>query len=515
MKNTIFVNQIGYSTSASKFAFIDVSNSPQKEFSLCTVDGKSVFTSTLTNPICDELCNQKISTADFSAFTEQGTYKIVCGEDESFPFKIQNKVYEDLYKSTLTYFTLSRCGHRTIKSEWSPEDCHTSTAKIYGSDDEKTVIGGWHDAGDYGRYVVAGAKAILDLLFAYQYMPNYSDFNILDEVRFELEWMLQMQREDGAVYHKISCYHFCPFIMPNEEKEVQVLAPISTAATADFAGSLAFASTIYRKIDSQFADKLLNAALLAQKFIENNDDILYENPSEITTGSYGDKDVRDEKFFALCGLFVATKDEKFLNKILEYKNLDWKLFYSWGMVNGYGAELLIQNEDLISNKTLIEQLKNNVISRAEEIHKVIKNASFKTSLLKVFWGSNGAVCDAGHTLLLAYKLTGNKEYYESAKNQLDYILGCNPLNICYVTGFGSNSVKNPHHRPSGALKKTMPGMLSGGPSAGLNDVVARENLQNKAPLLCYIDHVGSYSTNEIAIYWNSPLVLLIAGLGLI
>ena len=73
--------------------------------------------------------------------------------------------------------------------------------------------GGWHDAGDYGRYIVPTAKTIMDLLMAYDSSKNFfTDFDILKEIRFALEWMLKMQREDGAVYHKVSCYHFCAFI---------------------------------------------------------------------------------------------------------------------------------------------------------------------------------------------------------------------------------------------------------------------------------------------------------------
>ena len=88
------------------------------------------------------------------------------------------------------------------------------------------------------------------------------------------------------------------------------------------------------------------------------------------------------------------------------------------------------------------------------------------------------------------------------------------MNLCYVTGNGYRSPLRPHHRQSGFIGDVMPGMLAGGPSAGLQDAVAKKELQGKAPLLCYIDDTGSYSTNEIAIYWNSPLICLLAKLGL-
>lgn len=515
MDKTIFVNQIGYSNTQKKIAFVDKAFNSETRFDVCTLDGKSVYSGTLSNPVRDEFSNQDICTADFSDFTQAGTYKIVCKNQESCSFKIGENIYAPLYKSILEYFTLSRCGHRTVKSDWCSEDCHTSAAEIYGTKEKKQVIGGWHDAGDYGRYVVAASKAVMDLLLAYQAAPEFKDFDILDEVRFELEWMLQMQKEDGGVYHKISCYNFCGFIMPHEEKQVQVLAPVSTAATADFAGCLAFASTIYESKDKAFADKLLEKAILAQKYLDKTEDELYVNPAEITTGSYSDKDVRDERFFALCALFAATKNQEYLDKAMEYKNEDWGINYFWGMVNGYGVEILLKNKEFIEDKTALKNLEESVIQKADNLKEIVNKASYKTALSRVTWGSNGAICDLAHVLLTAYKISGDKSYYEAALSQLNYLLGCNPLAVCYVTGFGENTVTKPHHRPSGAAKKTMPGMLSGGPSAGLQDAVAREKLAGKAPLSCFIDHMGSYSTNEVAIYWNSPLVLLIAFLELV
>ena len=55
---------------------------------------------------------------------------------------------------------------------------------------------------------------------------------------------------------------------------------------------------------------------------------------------------------------------------------------------------------------------------------------------------------------------------------MNYLFGCNPVNKCYISGFGKNTVSKPHHRPSAALKKTMPGMLAGGPCEGLVDAVS-------------------------------------------
>jgi len=535
MSNDIFVNQIGYSPKQTKLAYVRASSFVDfSEFSILDSNNHTVFKGELAKLPADYLSKEEVLLADFSNLQTEGQYSVQIGERSSYPFKIGNNLYNKLYYDVLNYFYLSRCGEDLPESkagDFAHPACHTSTALIYGTDKTKTVTGGWHDAGDYGRYIVAASKTVMDLLLAYQQSKDsFKDFDILDEVRFELKWMLQMQREDGAVYHKISCYHFCAFILPQEETDKQVIAPVSTAATADFAGCLAFAAQFYKALDSEFANILVKAAEKAQKYLDCHEDELYRNPEEITTGGYGDWNVYDERYFALCSLFAETKNPDYLTKAIKVRqaalNLpksdepwkkNWSQSFGWGCVAGYGTEILINNQNLIPQtdeaQTFLAAIKEEMLATADNIFNEAEESNYDVGLIKPFWGSNGFVSDNAHTLLIAYDMTKNEKYRDCAEKQLNYLLGCNPLNICYVTGHGSNYPKNPHHRPSGALKKTMPGMIAGGPCQGLYDQVAKTHLEGKAPLQCYIDMTGSYSTNEIAIYWNSPLVYVIAKLG--
>ena len=517
MEAEIFINQIGYRPSDIKTVFVSEKQKGKEDtFTLCKCsDNSLVFTGQFVKAPLDTESVEQYYTGDFSSVNSNGEYYISVGGEKSFAFKISDAPYNDVFLSSLKYFTDSRCGQGL---------CHTGVAEIYGSTEKKDVQGGWHDAGDYGRYVVAGSKAVMDLLMAYKECPEkFKAFDILSEVRFELEWMLQMQREDGAVYHKISCYHFCAFVMPEEEKDTLVLAPVSTAATADFAGCLAYAYGIFKKSDSAFADQLLQAAIKAQNYLFSHDDEFYINPPEITTGGYGDRDVRDERYFALCSLFAATGDSNYLKhaiKIREDKtneepdpehpwNSGWHEVFGWPFVSGYGTAILLENKENLSAE-LLSIIKDGIISQAEKSLETCNASAFKYCTKFVMWGSNGAICDVAHVLLLAYDFTGRPEFFNAAKAQIDYILGCNPVNYCYITCAGSKSPVNPHHRPSGALKKVFPGMLAGGPSAGLNDAYAKEHLAGLPPLKCYVDAVPSYSTNEVAIYWNSSFVYLLA-----
>lgn len=519
MKETsIFINQIGYKPQDSKTVYVTgAEKGNAQEFTLVNkTNGEIVFTGTLCETPLDPAVGEQIFKGDFSSVTAAGEYKICINGKESFSFKIADNVYDDVYYLALRYFTEARCGQGV---------CHTGDAEVYGTKEIRKVQGGWHDAGDYGRYVVAGTKAVMDLLLGYELkQQKYDRFDILAEVRFELEWLLQMQREDGGVYHKISGYHFCGFIMPAEETEQMVLAPVSTSATADFAGCLAYAAKYFKDTDKKFSDSLVKAAVKAQNYLFAHEDELYINPPEITTGGYGDRDVSDERYFALCSLFAATGDENYLNHAMKIKAAKkaekkdpekpwiggWSEGFGWPFVTGYGTEILLQNKDKIDNALIIEEIKTDLIEQAEKIVSYAKNAAFNFISKFVFWGSNGAICDQAHVLLMAYQFTNKKEYLEIAKAQIDYILGCNPVNYCYVTGTGSKSPVNPHHRPTGASGIVYKGMLAGGPCAGLHDEYAKKHLEGKAPLKCYADAMPSYSTNEVAIYWNSAFVYLLS-----
>ena len=100
-------------------------------------------------------------------------------------------------------------------------------------------------------------------------------------------------------------------------------------------------------------------------------------------------------------------------------------------------------------------------------------------------------------------LTGDESYIIGAEKQLHYLLG---RNMCYVTGHGTASPKHPHHRPSIAKGKPMTGMLAGGVNPDLADPAAQKYLKDSPADKCYIEDEGSYSTNEITIYRNSPLI---------
>jgi endoglucanase len=110
----------------------------------------------------------------------------------------------------------------------------------------------------------------------------------------------------------------------------------------------------------------------------------------------------------------------------------------------------------------------------------------------------------------AYDITHRDVYRSAVLESMDYLLGRNALNQSFVTGYGTQASHNQHnriwaHQIDPKLPSPPPGSLAGGPDSALQDPVAQQNLAGCAPATCYIDDIYSYSTNEIAINWNSAL----------
>lgn len=503
------VNQVGWRPDDKKIAFIKVDKDGLK-FDVLDSKKAVVFSGKLGAPVRDEQSHEYVAKADFTKFKTPGVYTVSVDGNESFPFTIGEKIYDDVLDSATRFFYLSRCGQEVVDDTFGHGPCHTGEARIHGTNDYAYANGGWHDAGDYGRYVGPGAKAAIDLLQARD--VNGGDFSktpILDEVAYELDWMLKMQREDGGVYHKITCLKFPPFVMPQFETEKLFICPVSTAATADFAAAMAIASSHYP--DSAYLD----AAKKAWAYLEQNDNAPFSNPNMVETGAYPDSSDVDERYFAAVALRLATGDEKYAEAAQTLRShqitRQWMESYGWAQMEGYADELVALNPDKFP-AALAATAKKSLLAAADRLVSIASASGFSLSMDNLIWGSNMEAMNNARLLSTAFKLSKKQKYLDAAFAQVNYIFGCNPVSRCYVTGFGTNGAKYPHHRPSIAMKKPQPGMLIGGPDEHLDDVFTKNVLEDKPPLKCYLDNEQSFSTNEITIYWNSALVYALVDL---
>ena len=180
-----------------------------------------------------------------------------------------------------------------------------------------------------------------------------------------------------------------------------------------------------------------------------------------------------------------------------------------------GVFSYLLSEEADQGSVLYQGMARNVLEAADEITGWASKNGYGIDMdpKDYIWGSNLNVSSRAVVLLMANRLAPRDAYVQTARAHFDYLLGCNTLNQCYVTGFGIKPVLRPHHRPSVADTniQPIPGMVVGGPNANRQDPVAQSELyKDTPPAKCYLDEAGACSLNEVATYWNSPMVQLCA-----
>lgn len=527
----IVVNQTGYITNGKKKAVF--LRGPGTFQVIDKESGSAVYEGTTMEGVDDEASGMTVYQGDFSKVTVPGTYELIMDDDCSAPFLIGDNPYNALHHSALKAYYFFRCGMKLEEKFAGPyihEACHLSEGVVY--DDPTRQIdggGGWHDAGDYGKYTVAAAKAVADLLLAFEIYPRVfqeptpipeSDGkvpDILHECRYELEWLLKMQEGSGGVFHKLTTLHFPGLdVMPEDDLEPLYFSPVSATATASFAAVMAMAGRLYKKYDAEFSEVCVSKAVKAWNWLVQHPDLPgFINPPDVFTGEYGDEDDRDERYWAAAELYRTTEDAKFHEAFESLAQHEFsKISFGWADVGGYGTISYLLNEKSNRNPALFEKLKELFISHAYELVERSEQDCYSVSITpdEYIWGSNMLVMNNAMHLLLANYLLEDPALKDCAAEQLHYILGKNAMDICYVTGFGERPIMDHHHRPSVAdgVAAPIPGLLSGGPNKGLQDECAKKYLSGKPPAQCFIDNKDSYSTNEVTIYWNSPLVFVLS-----
>ncbi len=526
----IYVTQSGFLSDGRKSAVLPF---PAEKFLLKTTDGQEVYRGKTKHFGFDRLSGDTVYTADFSDFCKNGEYHIeadgVCSEN----FTIGDNVYANPLKLTSKAYFYLRCGcglDEKYAGVYNHAPCHTSDAVLWDNRNISiNAVGGWHDAGDYGRYVTAGAVALAHLLYSFILYPktmknlslnipesggNLPD--ILAECRYELDWLLKMQREDGAVYHKLTTAGHAPFVMPEEDKAQLYVLPVSSMATADFAAVCALAGRVFREYDKEYSKRLFAAAEKTYGWLENHREFIpFDNPDGCTTGGYGEWTDTDNRFWAACEMFAATANEKYHSDIMRYMKSIPLTALGYGSVGGLGALAYLTNGYENWDNTLVKRLSAAFLERAELLKNIADGCGYGAAMDEnsYCWGSNMNLMKNGMIFAIADTVLGKSEYREYAKLQAEVLLGRNALGISYVTGIGGYRCNYPHLRPSSAdgIEECIPGMVAGGPNRTPNDECAEKLIrEGTPPMKCYADVEGAYSLNEITIYWNSPTVFVFA-----
>ena len=540
----IRLNQVGMFPNQEKTAVIE--GAAKSVTIIDDATGKKAAKARVLRTATSPWSKKRRTVIDFSALTKPGTYTLRCGS-ETAKFTIDKDALHDVTAATLKAFYLVRSGmpiERQYAGDFARPTGHPDTqvyihpsAASLGRPAGSTISSpwGWYDAGDYNKYIVNSAFSVGIILCSYEQNKSWFDglsvnipesknstADVLDELMYNLRWMLTMQDPyDGGVYHKLTTPNFEGFVMPTDCHQQRYVVQKSTAATLDFAAVMAQAARIYKgnKDYPEFAEQAARAAMAAYGWAERNPRVLYmqNKMSEqfkpaVTTGEYGDFNLTDEWYWAATELYLLTGDKQFADII--DKNQPRRFSApTWGNVAALGTY------DRLMNNSHSSLPASHLVSYCDSLVATTATSSFQTpngnspndfgwGCLAETFGTNGL------TLLYAYRLTGDKKYLTAAQQDADYVLGRNATGYCYITGFGTKSPMHPHHRPSEAdgIEAPYPGLLVGGPNPGQQDKADVKEYPSNQPDESYTDVMQSYASNEIAINWNASILALLGWL---
>ncbi|MFA9391517.1 MAG: glycoside hydrolase family 9 protein [Prolixibacteraceae bacterium] len=528
--DAIRINQVGYYPTANKIAVVVFTHATT--FELINIADNSVeFSANLSTVNYWKDAGDSVKLADFSSVAKIGKYKIRIPDfGESYAFEISPTVLRKAAYASLKSYYYQRCSYE-LKPEfagvWARPAGHPDTDCILHSSTGKSgkisSPGGWYDAGDFGKYVINAGISVGTMLSFYE---NYSNFfadgsihipesgngqnDLLDEVKYELDWLKTMQDDDGGVFFKLTTQNFVGFVMPDKSKAQRYVIGKTTASALDFAAMMAMAGRIYIDYDSAYASDCVTRAENAWTWAKANPKIYFKNPSDVSTGEYGNGDVSDEFIWAAAELYITTQQDEF-KTYLESKSssLNYWSTPGWPNVQPLASLSLLTQANGLSS-SILTSIKNSLLSTADKWLGQIENSPVRIPQFSYNWGSNSGIGNMGVGLLYAYIVTNDQKYIKGAAECADYLLGKNATGFSFVSSYGSRTPMNFHHRASGAdgIPQPVPGFVAGGPNSGKQD---GEKYPFSEAAKCFVDVEGSYASNEVCINWNSPLTALLAG----
>jgi endoglucanase len=546
------VDQVAYVPGLPKHATLVSDATTAQTWALKNSAGTTVATGQTTPKGVDTLSGDPVHLIDFSSYDTAGTgYTLTVGAESSFPFAISADPIRKLRYDSLAFFYHQRSGvaidAQYVGATYARPAGHLNVAPNQGDNNVPCrsdlncgytldVRGGWYDAGDHGKYVVNGGISAWQVLNTYERAKLVGDAaalgdgklaipekangvpDILDEARWEVDFLLRMQAPDGMVHHKIhdAAWTALP-TLPHQDSQPRRLSATSTAATLNMAAVAAQAARIWTTIDPAFSAKALAAAKKAYAAAKANPNKIADPNDGTGGGAYSDTVFTDEFYWAAAELYATTSEAGYRADVTGSSLYKGRSIndrgYDWGYTGPLGDITLalvptgLPAADVAAIKTAF-------VANADKFLNQMASQGYPAPYREpdgtYVWGSNGLVANNASVLALAHDFTGAAKYREGVFEALHYLFGRNPVSYSYVSGYGGQPVRNVHHRhwanqldPSTPIAP--PGALSGGPNSGLQDPIAERMLQGCKPQKCFVDHIEAYSLNEVTVNWNSAL----------
>ncbi len=523
IKGSIHVNSLGFNIDQDKTVTVVCpagSENGDMQFAVINAgNGKEVIKGLLSENRFFQATNQNIRKADFSELKKSGDYFIrVDGIGESTIFSVGKSVYKDPFITSMRAFYLWRCGmavETNHKGEhYATEACHLDDGwqDYRGLEGRIDGTGGWHDAGDYGKYTVNAAVTMASLFMAWEHFrPALEKINLslpetakgfpqyLKELKWEMDFLFKMVYPDGSgkVSHKLTRLNFSGYIMPQEDEEKRYFTDWSSEATAGFAATAAHAYRVFKEFDKDYAMRCLDAARLSYDCVKREPAHSFRQ-GEFLTGGY-QTGYTDDVLWAGAELWESTGDKRYLDDletaIRDRRNLvadDW----DWGDVSNLGMFVYALSNREGRDATLLNEVKQSVIKSAQNLVSNSKKDPYGRAMLRYYWGCNGTMCRQAINLHIADMIQPDAEYQKTILKILAHTFSDNYYNRSYVTGLGLNPPLHPHDRRSIAdgIDAPWPGYLVGGGHTATD----------------WVDDQEDYARNEIAINWQAALVYLLA-----
>ena len=540
----IRINQLGYLPQSVKVA-VFISTEPVKLSNFQIVDtltGKVVFKGQ-ANDFKSENWGMKSSyRLNFSKLERPGDYYIRINNVRSSVFRIAPDVFEGTADFILRYMRQQRCGF----NPFFKDSCHTHDGFIVDhptrTGEVIDVTGGWHDASDYLQYVTTSANATYQMLFAYMKHPGvFNDRydgdglespngvpDILDEVRWGLEWLLKMNPDSGIMFNQIADDRdhkgfrlptldtvsygnglFRPvYFITGKPQGLSAFKNRTTGVSSTagkYCSSFALGACVFKQYDPSFAEKLASKAKDAYEFALADPGVT-QTACTVSPYFYEEDNYADDLELGAWELFRLTENDTYLRQANYWGMLEpvtpWmekgsaRHYQYYPFINlGHANLALSQNADFAA------YMKRGL----EYIYERGKKDPFLNGV-PFIWCSNNLVVATITQARLYFESTHDSTYMEMEASLRDWLFGCNPWGtsmICGVPLWGDYP-EIPHSAITLAKGVTTYGGLVDGPVfREIFESLKGEQLTREDPYkpfqygkAVYHDDLGDYSTNE-------------------
>ena len=455
---------------------------------------------------------------DFTEFKKKGSYKIVLKPYRSVKFEIGDSLFVPVVKELMRFFPVQRCGYTNPTEH---EVCHIAdgTSIIDGEKilaETIDVTGGWHDAGDYVKFLNTTALTTYTLLFAYDFSNEKFGFDynknnvpdILEEAKIGLDWMLRAQTDDNRFITQVQNLqdHDVGWRLPEDDSLTfnrPAYVGIGKNLIGIYSATMALASRIWKeKLNHpEFSKECLN---VAEKYYKVRNEVVDVDSSG--SGQYLDKSFEGKLSLAAIELYKTTKKSFYLRNAIAYgMESGAEFWWSYGNISTFAHYRLAKYD-----KYFIDLIKQSLT----QFNKNKNNKLFGEPVM-LGWGSNVTQIGTAIQAILYENISQNHDFDSLKISVRDYLLGKNQWGISFVSNIGASYSKYLHHQISHIKKITLPGGFAAGPTSkssietfNLPFVRRDKYVKFQTEFAYYRDDRMDYVTNEPTIIGNAFAIFL-------